>query len=81
MNELFPIPESPVPPLEAARRKLALAIEAEAKATKEYEEADEYGMSRQEYQELEDDADLAESERIHAEAELARLEQIEIRAR
>ena len=81
MNELFPIPESPLPPLEAARRKLALAIEAEKEAKRELDEADEDEISPREYRDLEETASITEYVSQHAEAELVRLEQIEIRTR
>jgi len=38
MNDLFPIPETPLPPLEAARQRLAKAVEAEREAERIFEE-------------------------------------------
>ncbi len=74
-DTLFPMPDSPLPPLEQARRELARAIEAEKAANVAYYEAEcDDDISANEYRALEEAAVDAEQHREDCEMALAKLE-------
>jgi hypothetical protein len=74
-DTLFPMPDSPLPPLEQARRELARAIEAEKAANIAYDEAcDDDDMTPNEMRALEEAAVDAEQHREDCELALAKLE-------
>jgi len=78
-DELFAVPESPLPQLAKARIELERAIIAEQKANEAYDEADEYEMSPREYSELERHVSDAEYNREVWEKAVERFEREEIR--
>jgi hypothetical protein len=73
-DELFQMPDSPLPTLEHARRMLERAIESEKSANIAYDAADEYEMSPRDYSELEQAAVDAEYNREDWQSTVARLE-------
>lgn len=74
-DTLFPLPDSPLPPLEKARRELSTAIEAEKAANIEYDDACvDDDMSPNEMRALENAAVDAEQHREDCELALAKLE-------